>query len=153
MTVNHLTTLQLESGLNHILNTPKDNGIVQMIVSRPKIEVRAILKIAKLDKDFGLVGDNWNERGSSSTPDNSSDIDMDLSRNNLVLRSQIKIGSALIEISEKPHTGCQKFSNRFGLDALKFVSTPLGRELSLRGINCRIVQSGTVETGDVVKKI
>jgi len=55
MTVNQLTMLQLESGLNHILNAPKDNGIVQMIVSRPKIEVRDILKIAKLDKDFGLV--------------------------------------------------------------------------------------------------
>ena len=182
MTVNHLTTLQLESGLNHILNAPKDNGIVQMIVSRPKIEVRDILKIAKLDKDLGLVGDNWNDRGSSSTPDNSSDIeaqltimnsrvislitpssehwqlagdqlyiDMDLSRNNLVLGSQIKIGSAVIEVSKKPHTGCEKFSNRFGLDALKFVSTPLGRELALRGINTRIVQSGIVRTGDVVK--
>ena len=80
-------------------------------------------------------------------------IDMDLSRNNLVPRSQIKIGSAVIEISEKLHTGCQKFSNRFGLDALKFISTPLGRELSLRGINCRIIQSGTVRTGNVVKKI
>ena len=46
----------------------------------------------------------------------------------------------------------EKFSSRFGLDALKFVSTPLSRELSLRGINTRVVQSGTVQTGDVVKK-
>ena len=183
MNVNHLNMYQLESGLNHILNAPKDNGIVQMIVCRPKIEVREILKVAKLDKEFGLVGDNWNDRGSSSTPDNSSDIeaqltimnsrvislitpssdqwqfagdqlyiDMDLSRNNLFPGSQIKIGSAVVEVSKKPHTGCEKFSNRFGLDALKFVSTPLGRELALRGINTRIVQSGIVQTGDVVKK-
>ena len=183
MTVNHVNMFQLESGLDHILNAPKDNGIVQMIVCRPKIEIRKILNVAKLDKEFGLVGDNWNDRGSSSTPDNSSDIeaqltimnsrvislmtpssdqwqlagdqlyiDMDLSRNNLVLGSQIKIGSAVIEVSKKPHTGCEKFSNRFGLDALKFVSTPLGRELSLRGINTRIVQSGIVQTGDAVKK-
>ena len=183
MNVSHLNMHQLESGLNHILNAPKDNGIVDMIVCRPKIEVREILKIAKLDKEFGLVGDNWNDRGSSSTPDNSSDIeaqltimnsrvislitpssdqwqlagdqlyiDMDLSRNNLVPGSQIKIGSAIVEVSKKPHTGCKKFSNRFGLDALKFVSTPLGRELALRGINTRIVQSGIVRTGDVVKK-
>ena len=79
-------------------------------------------------------------------------IDMDLSRNNLVPGIQIKIGSAVVEVSKKPHTGCKKFSSRFGLDALKFISTPLGRELSLRGINTRVVQSGIVQTGDVVKK-
>ena len=183
MTVNHVNMFQLESGLDHILNAPKNNGIVQMIVCRPKIEIRKILNVAKLDKESGLVGDNWNDRGSSNTPDNSSDIeaqltimnsrvislitsssdqwqlagdqlyiDMDLSRNNLVPGSQIKIGSAVVEVSKKPHTGCEKFSNRFGLDALKFVSTPLGRQLSLTGINTRIVQSGIIQTGDVVKK-
>ncbi len=183
MTLNHLNMFQLESGLDHILNAPKDNGIVQMIVSRPKIEVRKILNVAKLDKEFGLDGDNWNDRGNSSMPDNCPDIeaqltimnsrvislmtsssdewplagdqlyiDMDLSRNNLVPGSQIKIGSAVVEVSEKPHTGCKKFSSRFGLDALKFISTPSGRELCLRGINTRIVQSGVVQTGDVVKK-
>ncbi len=183
MNINHLNMYQLESGLNHILDAPKDNGIVEMIVSRPEIEAREILKIAKLDLEFGLVGDNWNARGSSSTPNNSSDIeaqitimnsrvislmttssnqwqiagdqlyiDMDLSRNNLIPGNQIKIGTAVLEVSKKPHTGCKKFSNRFGLDALKFASSPLGRELALRGINTRIVQSGIVQTGDVVKK-
>ena len=183
MTVNHVKMSQLELGLDHILDSPKDNGIVQLIVSRPEIEIRKILNVAKLDKEFGLIGDNWSDRGNSSTPDNSSDIedqltimnsrvislitpssehwqlagdqlyiDMDLSRNNLVPGSQIKIGSAIVEVSKKPHTGCKKFSNRFGLDVLKFVSTPLGRELALRGINTRIVQSGIVRTGDVVKK-
>ena len=78
---------------------------------------------------------------------------MDISRNNLAPGTQIKIGSAVIEVSKKPHTGCKKFSNRFGVDALKFVSTPLGKELCLRGINTRIVESGIVKTGDVVKKI
>ena len=53
MNVNHVNMYQLESGLNQILNAPKDNGIVQMIVCRPKIEVREILKVAKLDKEFG----------------------------------------------------------------------------------------------------
>ena len=75
-----------------------------------------------------------------------------VARNNLVPGIQIKIGSAMVEVSEKPHTGCKKFSSRFGLDALKFISTPSGRELCLRGINTRIVQSGVVQTGDVVKK-
>ncbi len=68
----------LEASINQILNTPKDNGIVQMTVCRPQIENRKILKIAKLDKDLGLVGDNWNDRGSSSMPDKSSDIDAQL---------------------------------------------------------------------------
>ena len=183
MNVNHRNIDELEAGLNHILKAPKENGIVQLIVCRPKIEIRETLKIAKLDKEVGLVGDNWNDRGSSSMPDNSSDmeaqltimnsrvislmtpsidqwqlagdqlyIDMDLSRNNLIPGRQIKIGSAVVEVSKKPHTGCKKFSNRFGIDALKFVSTTLGQELALRGINTRIVQSGIVQTGDVVKK-
>ena len=78
MTANHINMFQFESGLDHILNAPKDNGIVQMIVCRPEIEIRKILNVAKLDKEFGLVGDNWNDRGNSSTPDNSSDIEAQL---------------------------------------------------------------------------
>ena len=63
------------------------------------------------------------------------------------------MGSAVIEVSGKPHTGCQKFSQRFGLDALKFVSTPMGQELCLRGINARVMKSGIVTVGDVVNKV
>jgi hypothetical protein len=80
-------------------------------------------------------------------------VDLDLSRANLPPGSRVQIGSAVIEFSEPPHTGCAKFSSRFGVDALKFVNSAVGRELRLRGANCRVVVAGTVRTGDVIRKL
>lgn len=80
-------------------------------------------------------------------------IDIDMSMENLPPGTQLSIGSAVIEISEKPHTGCVKFADRFGKDALRFVSTPLGRDMRLRGVNTRVVQSGTIRAGDIVEKV
>lgn len=79
-------------------------------------------------------------------------VDFDLSETNLPAGSQLRVGEVILEISPTPHTGCAKFSGRFGLDALKFVSTPAGRELRLRGANTRIVQGGTIRVGDKVGK-
>ncbi|HEY1456604.1 MAG TPA: MOSC domain-containing protein [Candidatus Dormibacteraeota bacterium] len=80
-------------------------------------------------------------------------VDFDISRSNLPTGSRIQIGSAVIEFSETPHTGCAKFSARFGVDALKFVNTPLGRELRLRGANCMVVVPGVVRQGDAIRKL
>jgi MOSC domain-containing protein YiiM len=80
-------------------------------------------------------------------------VDFDLSRANLPPGSRVQIGSAVIEFSEPPHTGCAKFSGRFGVDAVKFVNSPIGRELRLRGANCRVVVSGTVRRGDEIRKL
>ena len=46
-----------------------------------------------------------------------------------------------------------KFAGRFGNDALRFVSTPMGRDMRLRGVNTRVVQSGTIRAGDTVEKL
>jgi MOSC domain-containing protein YiiM len=80
-------------------------------------------------------------------------VDLDLSCANLPPGSRVQIGSAVIEFSEAPHTGCAKFSARFGVDALKFVNSPIGRELRLRGANCRVVVAGTVRPGDAIRKL
>ena len=80
-------------------------------------------------------------------------VDLDLSCANLPPGSRVQIGSAVIEFSEPPHTGCAKFSGRFGVDALKFVNSPIGRELRLRGANCRVVVAGTVRPGDAITKL
>jgi MOSC domain-containing protein YiiM len=80
-------------------------------------------------------------------------VDIDLSLLNLPAGSRIQIGSAVLELSEAPHTGCAKFSARFGNDALRFVNSPLGRELRLRGANCRVVVGGTVRPGDTITKL
>ena len=80
-------------------------------------------------------------------------LDMDLSAENLPAGTQLAIGSAVIEVTPPPHTGCKKFVSRFGLDAMKFVNSTVGRELHLRGINARVVQGGTIRVGQVAKKL
>jgi MOSC domain-containing protein YiiM len=80
-------------------------------------------------------------------------IEMDLSKANLPTGSRIAIGSAIIEVTEPPHLGCQKFVARFGADAMKFVNSAVGRELCMRGVHARVVQNGTVRTGDIARKI
>jgi hypothetical protein len=80
-------------------------------------------------------------------------IEMDLSTANLPPGTRLAIGSALIEVTALPHTGCKKFVERFGLDAMKFVNSPVGERLHLRGINAKVVQPGVIRVGDVAKKI
>ncbi|HEY8803365.1 MAG TPA: MOSC domain-containing protein [Candidatus Dormibacteraeota bacterium] len=80
-------------------------------------------------------------------------VDLDISRTNLPPGTRVQIGSAVIEFSEPPHTGCAKFSARYGVEALKFVNSEVGRELRLRGANCRVVVAGTVRPGDTIRKL
>jgi len=80
-------------------------------------------------------------------------IEMDLSAANLPPGTRLAIGSAVIEVTAQPHTGCKKFVERFGLDAMKFVNSPVGEQLHLRGINAKVVQPGVIRLGDVAKKI
>jgi hypothetical protein len=79
-------------------------------------------------------------------------VDLDLSGANLPAGTRLEVGSAVIEITDIPHTGCGKFSRRFGVDAMKFVNSVEGRKLNLRGVNARIVSGGTVRTGDALRK-
>ena len=80
-------------------------------------------------------------------------IDMDLSKENLPAGSRIAVGSAVLEVSPLPHTGCHKFVARFGLEAMQFVNSELGRALCLRGINAKVIQGGTVKVGQTAKKV
>jgi hypothetical protein len=79
-------------------------------------------------------------------------VDFDLSVVNIPPGTCLKLGEATIEITEIPHRGCGKFSSRFGVDALKFVNSGVGRELNLRGVNARIVDGGVVRVGDPIVK-
>ena len=181
--VTHLATDTLQAGLDHVRNSPKDDGRVELIVRRPAEDEREVVGEADLDGTTGLVGDTWNVRRSmrnGAAPDperqltlmnaraarlvaGSDDhgglagdqiyVDFDLSGDNIPPGTRLQLGTAVIEVSEAPHTGCHKFSARFGKDALRFVNSPVGRELNLRGINTKIVTPGTVRTGDPVRKV
>jgi hypothetical protein len=80
-------------------------------------------------------------------------VDLDLSPANLPAGTRLAVGSAVIEVSDQPHLGCAKFAARFGEQALRFVNSRTGRGLRLRGLNARIVTSGTVRPGDRISKL
>jgi hypothetical protein len=80
-------------------------------------------------------------------------VDFDLSDDNIPPGSRLVIGSTILEVSAEPHSGCTKFSDRFGVQAMKFVNSPEGKRLHLRGINARVVRAGTIRVGDAVSKL
>ncbi len=161
---------------------PRAVGRLEGIVLRPAVDVRLTVDETELDPDVGVVGDDWLERGSTSTPDGSARpdcqvtlistrvlaaiepdrarwplsgdqllVDPDLSIENLPPGTLVEVGEAVLEVSEQPHTGCSKFSARFGSDALKWINSPLGRQLRMRGMNTQIVRGGAIRVGDEVR--
>lgn len=172
---------ELTPQLAWIREAPPDGGRVEMLVRRPAVDRRELLDEATFDESAGLVGDNWLERGSGSTPDGAAHplgqvtltswralsvladspeeralagdqvyVDLDLSEGNLPAGTLLSLGGAVLEVTDKPHTGCHKFRARFGGGALRFVNTGAGSQLRLRGINARVVQRGRVAVGDTV---
>jgi len=184
MDVRHLSTEELEAGVELIRQSPKDHGELQLLVRRPAENEREVLGQGDLDLEVGLVGDCWKTKGSSRTTDGFGHphmqlnimnsraaalvavekerwklagdqlyIDMDLSDENLPCGTWLSLGEAIIEITEIPHNGCKKFVERFGLDAMKFVNSPVGKELHLRGVNAKVVKPGKIRVGDRAVKL
>lgn len=80
-------------------------------------------------------------------------VDLDISEENLPAGTRLALGSAVIEVTPEPHTGCAKFHGRFGGAAHTFVNTKQHRHLRLRGLNAKVVQPGTVRSGDAIRKV
>jgi hypothetical protein len=104
------------------------------------MNARANMLIAGDDARGSLSGDNLI-------------VDLDLSVSNLPAGQRLKIGEAIVEITAKPHTGCAKFSSRFGAEALRFVNSPEGTALRLRGAHAQVVQAGRISVGDRIEKL
>jgi MOSC domain-containing protein len=171
------TRPELLSGLDTVREAPKDVGVLELIVARPDVGERLELASAELLVDGGLAGDRWN-RGSRSSLKSQLTlmnvraahlvagdrsrwalagdqlyVDFDLSPENIPPGTTLEIGSALIEVSDQPHLGCEKFAARFGQAAREFANSPEGTAVNFRGINTRVVQAGTVRVGDAVRKL
>jgi hypothetical protein len=179
----HRTVEQLEAGIDAIRASPREEGTVDWIACRPAPGERIVLETATLDVAGGLVGDNWVTRPTKlpdQRPDPDAQmtlmnarsvelvagvrdrwalagdqlyVDLDLSLENLPAGTRLQVGSAVLEVTALPHTGCAKFTERFGSAAARWVNTPVGRALNLRGINVRVVTSGQVRRGDAIRKL
>jgi hypothetical protein len=80
-------------------------------------------------------------------------VDLDLRPENLPPGTRLAAGTAVLEVTAAPHTGCDKFTERFGSAASRWLNTPAGRGLRLRGIFAKIVTGGVVRRGDLIRKI
>ena len=176
--VRHAIPDTLLAGLDDVRSSPSDLGTVELIVRRPAEDEREVLDAGVLDLAEGLVGDSWGTRGASPSLEaqltlmnarmaalvagererwplagDQFYVDLDLGVENLPAGARLALGGAVVEISALPHTGCAKFSARFGSEALRFVNSPDGRALRLRGVNARVVEPGTVRVGDALRKL
>ena len=156
---------------------PRDGGTVRLICLRKGGGVHETPESAEVTARDGIRGDRWTDRGPGRDPDGATAVtlinatvaelvaadvqplhaagdnlvvDLDIGVEALPAGSRLSIGTALLRVSEEPHTGCSTFRDKFGLDALRWVSTPDGRADRLRGVNCSVVQPGTVRVGDVI---
>jgi hypothetical protein len=169
----------LQAGLPNVRLSPVDAGRVELVVRRPEEDQREVLTEGELSTDTGLVGDKWSVIQDGKAPNPEAQltlmnarvaallagsanhgglagdqlyVDLDLSAENLPPGTRLSVGSAMIEVTAEPHTGCGKFARRFGVDALKFVNTADGRRLNLRGINTKVIVGGIVRPGDTITK-
>lgn len=104
------------------------------------MNARAIALIAQTPDRWALAGDQLY-------------VDLDLSEVNLPAGTRLALGSAVIEVTDQPHTGCVQFSERFGANARKFVNSEGGSELRVRGINAKVLSPGTITRGDQITKV
>lgn len=179
----HLTTEQLEASLDHIRASPAEGTvelIVQRPAVDERVvlgEAELNTEEGLAGDTWNQRGSKRTEDGSPH-PDMQLNImnarilaliaqspermplagdqlivDMDLSDENLPHWTKLAIGDAVIEVTDQPHNGCAKFSQRFGVDAHRFVNSEIGKQLHLRGINARVVTSGTIRIGDQIRKL
>jgi hypothetical protein len=172
---------QLAAAVPTVRASPKDAGTLARICRRIAVGEREELEVGELDVARGLVGDSWINKPSKRTPDGSPNIeqqltlmnihaakalgerwllagdnlyvDLDLSPENLPPGTRLAIGGAVIEVTATPHTGCDKFTERFSSDATKWVNSQTGRELNLRGINARVIVGGAIRRGEAITKV
>lgn len=172
----HLPFETLEQRLRELPAPPRDSGTVLLVVSRPESNAREMPQRSRLTAAGGVEGDRWAKRAPRD-PENqitlirtdvahlvangqpvelcgdNLHVDLDLSIENLPTGTRVRIGTALCEVTAKPHTGCSKFSARFGPDARAFTNAPAYEALRLRGIHVRVLEDGEVSPGDPVEVV
>lgn len=162
--------------LDQVLASPKDVGVLKLIVLRLPNEQRHTPPQALLSAGHGVEGDRWNLKASAnplseisvmnarfleaiagdpgrmSLAGDNLIVDLDLCESNLAAGTRLRIGQAVIEVTDSPHTGCSKFERRYGKAMRDLTNSPEGRALRLRGLYARVIHGGEVRVGDSVHK-
>jgi hypothetical protein len=136
--------LSLEDGLGG--DNWKTRGSLKRIPRPPSLENQLTLMNSRA---IGLIAgprDRWPLAGDQFF------VDLDLGDDNAPPGTQLRIGTAIVEVTGMPHLGCKKFVQRFGKDAMEYVNSETGRNHNLRGVNAKVVRGGTVTTGDTIHK-
>ncbi len=171
-----------DASLDEIRRAPQQAGRVELVARRPRAGEREVVAHAVLDVELGLVGDSWSKRPhrklgrphpegqitlmgaraiAAIMPDRADwagagdqlFVDLDLSPANVPPGTRLAVGTAVLEVTAEPHLGCVKFTKRYGSAATKWVNTPTGKQLNLRGINAKVVVAGEVRPGDAIRKL
>ena len=120
--IKHLSTPDLEAGLEQIRNSPKNQSVLDMIVSRPEEDAREIMELADLDVVVGLVGDTWQDRPSARSGDGKAHPDMQITLMNS------RVADLVAQSKERwPLSGDQLFAD---LDLSK-TNVPPGTRISV----------------------
>ncbi len=172
----HRTTAELDAGLASILGAPRLRGTIELIVRRPAEREREVLDDAELSTEVGVVGDRWSiPTEAKPTPHPGKQItimssrvieliagddwelagdnlfvDLDLTEDHLPAGARLGIGEVVLEVTPDPHTGCKKFAERFGTDAVAWTKAPANAHLRLRGLHARVITPGTIQRGDMI---
>ena len=171
-----LTTDQLAAALTWIREAPRGRGTLELIVCRPGVGARAVIDEVTFDLELGVVGDTWSTRtrpgglppnpeaqvtimsarvaeviagAREAWPAAGDQLYVDLALD-VDVGTRFAVGTSVLEVSASPHTGCAKFTQRFGSEVTRWVNSREGRALNLRGINARIIQAGVARRGDVI---
>ena len=113
---------ELEAQLPEIQAAPKLRGSLDLIVIRPAVDQRKVLKSAELCLERGLIGDSWITRSSRHTSDKSPWIEMQLN----IMSSRV-IQAVTGDLKRWPLAGDQLFID---LD-LSLENLPIGSQISI----------------------
>jgi MOSC domain-containing protein YiiM len=166
------TVAELEAAWTATPRAPRGRGSVRLICVRVSEGVHECPDRVLVTPERGVEGDRWvtgekpnldaqvtlmnvrlaefiaGDRVPLDTAGDNFLVDLELAEDVLPAGTQLRMGTALLEVSPIPHTGCKKFRARFGLEALKWVNDH--REHRLRGMNCRVLEAGWVAIGDEI---
>jgi len=182
-TVQHLTTDQLDAGVDHVRASPSDAGTVEMIVRRPEVGEREVLDEAELLVGEGVRGDNYLARGSTQTDDgaahpeaqlnvmNSRALDLvaggdrgrwSLAGDQLLVDLDLSVENLPVGTRLSLGTAVIEIAAKPHNGCAKFAAR-FGQDAARwvnrdkherrRGLNAIVVQPGVVRAGDVIKKL